>query len=72
MNKSLKRIPHINPRATEHLRVRLIPEIRAAIEEEAESLNTSMTNVTLSSFALYFAKRNPKNERGNWLFWEKA
>ena len=67
MNKSPKRIPHINVRATKHLRVRLLPEIRAAIEEEAETLNTSMTNVTLSSFALYFSTRNPKKERGNWL-----
>lgn len=69
MNQSPKRIPHINPRATKHLRVRLVPEIRSAIEEEAESLNTSMTNVTLSSFALYFASKHPKNERVDWLSW---
>jgi hypothetical protein len=69
MNKSPKRIPHINPRATKHLRVRLVPEIRRAIEEEAETLRTSMTNVTLSSFALYFANKHPKKERVDWLNW---
>lgn len=69
MNQPPKRIPHINPRATKHLRVRLVPEIRRAIEEEAETLKTSMTNVTLSSFALYFANKQPKKERVDWLNW---
>ena len=69
MSSSSKHIPHINPRATKHLRVRLLPEIRLAIESEAEALKTSMTNVTLSALSLYFRQRKPKDEAGNWLYW---
>jgi len=69
MTNPPKRIPHINPRATRHLRVRLLPETRAAIETEAEKLNTSLTCVTLSALSLYFSKRNGANGTGNWLYW---
>jgi hypothetical protein len=69
MSSSSKHIPHINPRATKHLRVRLLPEIRLAIESEAEALKTSMTNVTLSALSLYFSQRKPKDGSGNWLYW---
>jgi hypothetical protein len=69
MSNSSTHIPHINPRATKHLRVRLVPEARWAIEAEAQALKTSMTNVTLSALSLYFRQRKPKDEQGNWLYW---
>lgn len=69
MNNPLDRKPYINPRATKHLRVRLLPDIRQAIEDEAAALKTSMTNVTLSSLALYFAKHGSQSYGGNWLDW---
>jgi hypothetical protein len=69
MSNSPDKIPYINPRASRHLRVRLVPEIRWAIESEAQALKTSMTNVTLSAISLYFRQRYPKDEAGNWLYW---
>ena len=60
---------HINVNATETLSLRLVPEIRNALEDESNKCETSLTCVALSAFRLFFESRRPKDQSGNSLYW---
>jgi uncharacterized protein (DUF1778 family) len=60
---------HIHPRATETLNLRILPEMRSWIEDEAAANGTSMTKVALSAFDLLYAAKQRQSKGANWLYW---
>jgi hypothetical protein len=60
---------HLNPRATETLSLRLLPEIRSFLESEAGDQNVSMTKIALKGFEMLYAAKQRQATGENLAFW---
>ena len=71
MKKPRKNIPpaHIHPRAIRNISLRLLPEMRTAIEEEAQLFDISLTKVVLAALEAFFSNERTDNQTNKLLIW---